>query len=55
MIIKWALNFPNRENLTNDDFENVFKYFVEMDEDLVPELCVEYPVAVLEFTRHDCL
>ena len=40
MIIKPALKSPNLEKLTNDDFENVFKYFVEKDEDLVPELCV---------------
>ena len=40
MIIKPALKSPNLEKLTNDDFENVFKYFVEKDEDLVPEFCV---------------
>ena len=40
MIIKRELKFPNWEKPTDDDFDNVFKYSVEKDVDLVPVLCV---------------
>ena len=54
MIIKRALKSPNWEKLEEDDFENVFKYFVDRKwPDRIA--CVEYPELVLEVIHHDCL
>ena len=54
MIIKGALKSPNWEKLEEDDFENVFKYFVDRKwPDRIA--CVECPELVLEVIHHDCL